>query len=104
MSFASADVDIVEGLAQFYTDSVCSVLAPRMPDARAAYEKLLEHQSGPYRAHLAWGAREPEVREVVRASMIECRSRGITTTSEFENMVKRYYDQISSGKGRVLHD
>ena len=88
--FANTDLDIVEGLAQFYTQVICTRLEARMPAALQAYHALLEKQRGPYRAHLEWVGDDERGGEIVRVSMIECRSRGITVSSAFSDAVKRY--------------
>ena len=88
--FADSDLDIVEGLAQFYTKVICTRLQDRMPAALQAYEALLKEQSGPYRAHLNWVESDERGGEIVRVSMIECRSRGITASSNFSEAIKRY--------------
>ena len=88
--FAGSDLDIVEGLAQFYTKVICTRLQDRMPAALQGYEALLKEQSGPYRAHLNWVESDERGGEIVRVSMIECRSRGITASSNFSEAIKRY--------------
>lgn len=92
--FAAADLDIVEGLAQFYTSVLCRRLEQRMPEALKAYEALLAKQSGPYQAHLKWVKDDEQGGEVVRVSMIECRSRGITAAAEFSKAIEKYKQGI----------
>jgi len=98
--FARAHLDIVEGLAQFYTSVLCQRLEQRMPAALAAYKVLLAKQSGPYRAHEAWVKDHPQAGEVIRVSMIECRSQGITDAKEFEAAIKKYREGIRGTKPR----
>jgi hypothetical protein len=88
--FAGSDLDIVEGLAQFYTKIICTRLRDRMPTALQAYEALLKEQSGPYKAHLKWVESDERGGEIIRVSMIECRSRGITASQNFAEAIKRY--------------
>jgi hypothetical protein len=88
--FAGCDLDIVEGLAQFYTKVICTRLQDRVPVALKAYEALLKEQSGPYKAHLNWVESDERGGEIVRVSMIECRSRGITASAKFSEAIKRY--------------
>ena len=64
-----AEPEIVEGLAQFYTEVVGQKLQQRIPVAYAAYEKFLELQSGPYIVHREWTKAEDPQGEIVRASM-----------------------------------
>lgn len=92
--FAKSNLDIIEGLAQFYTQVLCRRLKQRMPAAFEAFQALLEKQSGPYRAHLDWVGGDERGGEIVRVSMIECRSRGITTSSDFSDTVKQYRIQV----------
>jgi hypothetical protein len=88
--FAKSDLDIVEGLAQFYPKVLCTRLQDRMPAALQAYETLLKEQSGPYKAHLNWVESDERGGKIVRVTMIECRSRGITASSNFSEAIKRY--------------
>ncbi len=88
--FAAADLEIVEGLAQFYTAVLCRRLEHRVPFAYEAYKTLLEKQSGPYRAHLSWVKDDEQGGEVVRVTMIECRSQGITDAAKFATAVDKY--------------
>lgn len=92
--FAEAELDIVEGLAQFYTAVLCRRLEARMPAAIAAFKRLLEKQSGPYKAHLAWVKDDEEGGEIVRVAMIECRSQGMTEAAKFAQAVERYRKAI----------
>ncbi|HYD16506.1 MAG TPA: hypothetical protein VEB03_00720 [Candidatus Nanoarchaeia archaeon] len=82
-AFASADLRIVEGLAQFYAGVICSRLADRFPAAKEAYDGLLAIQSGAYTAHRKWGGIEDSTGEVVRFTMIETRSRTSFPYDEF---------------------
>ena len=99
--FAEADLDIVEGLAQFYTQVVCGRLEHRMPAALETYQALLEKQSSPYKAHLEWVEDDERGGEIIRVSMIECRSRGITAASDFSEAVKRYRLGVRGRKQQV---
>ena len=87
--FAASDLDIIEGLAQFYTHNVCRQLLARTSAPLDAYNVLLKQQSGPYTAHLQWVDGEGGS-EIVRVSMIECRSKGITSSSEFATVIGRH--------------
>jgi hypothetical protein len=91
-AFARAELNIAEGIAQFYTEMTCRKLQERFPAAENAYRALLEYQSGPYRIHESWA--DPELKaenrknadragEVVRSCMIESRKTSITSYSEF---------------------
>lgn len=92
--FARADLDIVEGLAQFYTAVLCRRLTDRMPTAFEAYKQLLDKQSGPYTAHREWVKDDEQGGEVVRVAMIECRSQGMTQATEFAESISKYRNGI----------
>lgn len=75
--FATTDLDIVEGLAQYYAEVVAHRLASRTPGPLEAYNQLLSLQSGPYRAHLDWVKEDPKQKgERIRFAMIATRSQG----------------------------
>jgi len=97
-SFATTDLRIAEGLAQFYTSVVCEKLAPRFPEAKMAYERLLVHQPDPYKVHVEWADKPADAGEVVRAAMIECRFRGTRKYEEFESFIDRHLDLIKGRK------
>ena len=98
--FAGTDLSIVEGLAQFYTQTVCSLLAARFPAANKAYEALLAKQNGPYTAHLDWVDNDERGGEIVRIAMIECRSRGVQRAEEFLAAINRQREQVKGRKKR----
>jgi hypothetical protein len=84
-AFARADLNIVEGIAQFYTEVVSRKLETRNPPVLPAHQKLTEIQQGPYRVHEEWAKRKtgdkdtllPQAGEIVRATLVQCRSRGV---------------------------
>jgi hypothetical protein len=93
-AFARTELNIAEGIAQFYTKMTCRKLQDRFPAAENAYRALLEYQSGPYRVHETWtdpklNSQNPKsadrAGEVVRSCMIEGRKTSITAYSEFES-------------------
>lgn len=95
IAFASAHLDIVEGLAQFYTKVISEKLKTKNPSMLAAFSKLLEHQAGPYLAHKRWTESEPRFAgEVVRAAMIEARTRAVKEIDAFEKVVTRTRDHL----------
>jgi hypothetical protein len=94
--FAEAELNIVEGLAQHYTEIICNKLEDRMPEAKVAYKRLLKFQSEPYNIHLKWSQdkkannnKSIPLGEVVRVSMIKCRSRGISHYEKFEEILEQ---------------
>lgn len=82
-SFARTDLHIVEGLAQFYTRVICRKLAHRIPSALQAFEVLLESQSSAYCDFQTWAEKSRHQGEIVRFSMIQCRTVGMVDYSEF---------------------
>ena len=100
--FAHADLRIVEGIAQFYTSVICQKMKERYPAALSAYEALLGLQSGPYVVHQDWvkipgkGTPSPRAGEVVRASMVECRTRGIRDYNDFLRAVEHSHLRLST--------
>ena len=98
-AFAHADLEIVEGLAQFYTQVICARLETRVPAAHTAYAKLLRWQSPPYHAHTEWVQDDERGGEIVRVSMIECRTRRIREVTAFTDAVARYRERVR-GRGR----
>jgi hypothetical protein len=75
--FRESELDVTEGLAQFYTQVICEGLAARMPTLLRAYEALLELQSGPYWAHRDWPKGDrTQFGEIVRFTLIAARSQG----------------------------
>ena len=87
--FGYADLHIVEGLAQFYTKTVCEKLAARFPAALEAYQALLQTQSPVYTEHEQWIKDHPHLKEAVRFSMIQCRSEGIVRYGDFMEVLQR---------------
>lgn len=91
-AFAEADIHIIEGIAQYYTQIVCNKLRDRMPYAIEAFEKLLEQQSHPYTCHTEWGLPPKSSGEIVRVSMIACRSRTVTAYRQFLDLLSKHLE------------
>jgi hypothetical protein len=94
-AFASTELEIAEGLAQFYTGSVCLKLQERFPSAKLAYDALLAVQSGPYKAHIDWGSPQESTGEVVRFTMIKTRSNAINKYHLFKAELDRVRAETS---------
>lgn len=92
--FEHTDVHVVEGLAQFYTAAVCGRLSERYPQAQYAYASLLQHQSSPYTEHTRWIRKGESAGEIIRISMIQCRSAGIQSRHEFAEAVAFSREQV----------
>lgn len=88
-TFAETDLEIVEGIAQFYTWVISDKLSDRAPGVKAAFEALLSKQGGPYVAHCGWIEDTDRIGEVMRDCLIETRSNGIRELGEFSMRVER---------------
>jgi hypothetical protein len=86
-TFAAADLRIVEGLAQLYTDRALRRLAQFQPGARTAFDELLGLQSLPYTIFQEWIEGEAQG-EDVRAAMIQARNSRITDYDEFRRALE----------------
>ncbi|MGH9837856.1 MAG: hypothetical protein ACREEM_03640 [Blastocatellia bacterium] len=77
-AFQQTDLNIKEGLAQFYTQVVTTKIAERIPGPKQAYEKLLALQNGPYIVHQNWlGGRSRRIGEAIRFALIAVRNREV---------------------------
>lgn len=94
--FAGSSKMIVEGLAQFYTESICNKYANRQPGILKAFKKLLEKQPEPYTHFRNWT--KEHAAEVVRFSMISARSNNIREYEHFEKEMNDIEQRI-----RVKH-
>lgn len=94
--FATSDAAVLEGLAQHYTAVVTERLGIRAPNAYSAYKNLLEHQSGPYRAHEGWFTDIDSKRgEIVRFAMLQARTRGKVTDGLWCELLIKTYEDLS---------
>ena len=68
-----------------------------------SYRSLLELQGGPYRVHEGWskrvenGKERPveQIGEVIRASLIECRTRGLQRFGQFLDALERHKERLA---------
>jgi hypothetical protein len=97
-SFAKADLQIVEGLAQFYAAVICDKLASRFPAAQHAFNALLKMQSGAYLVHDRWTEKTERGGEVVRFAMIATRSRKLIRYTEWESELASARPQMGRRK------
>lgn len=95
LAFARADIYIVEGLAQFYTEVACKRLAFRYPEAFQAYKEFLNIQNGPYLAHRSWASNEERTGEVVRVSLLHTRINQVIMYNEFLKELARAQQRLS---------
>ena len=105
-AFARADLNIAEGIAQFYTEMICRKLQERFPAAENAYRALLDYQSGPYRVHECWADPDLKVEnrkhadragEVVRSCLIESRKTSITAYPVFASSLLASHTRFAHG-------
>jgi hypothetical protein len=99
--FSMANLNVVEGLAQFYTSVVTRNLSLRDPEPRKAYEAFLKLQGGPYLVHQTWGD-DDKIREVVRGAMNETRARSVLKYEEFGDLLRRHSKQLGREKALTL--
>ena len=96
-AFQEAELDIVEGLAQFYAEVVTTRIAAQTPGPLAAYKKLLALQSGPYRAHENWVKTKPGQKgEIVRFAMVAARKMAIGETKQWDELLKKTEANLKS--------
>lgn len=90
--FAKSMRELIEGLAQYYTERVCRRIEQEAPGAIRAYEVLLPHQPPPYQVHASWKESQPEH---VRLAMLEVRrTEGGATLAGFETLLEKARDQL----------
>lgn len=95
--FADADLEMVEGIAQFYTQVICRGLMQRFPSALHAFDALLANQGPAYTAFQRWTVGQERAGEIVRVAMIECRTKSVTNVKDFEASIDHHRQQV---KGR----
>lgn len=88
-AFAATDLYIAEGLAQFYTRAICRKLEHRIPSALKAFDTLLENQSPVYQDFQKWAEKSRHQGEIVRFSMIQCRTVGVTYYEGFLGILQQ---------------
>lgn len=94
-AMAAADLNVVEGLAQFYTQVICKErLKFRLPAAAEAFDELTKIQQGPYLVHEGWSHGGQPAGEAVRFTLISTRLKGIRSYEEF-------FDGLQEARERV---
>lgn len=83
--FAKTESVLKEGLAQYYTQAVCTRLR-QMPGCVAAFEALLNEQPEPYRIHVPWV--EEFSPEEVRHAMLETRRQSKGELQSFQTAIR----------------
>jgi hypothetical protein len=99
-AFGAASSGIIEGLAQYYAETVCRKLVETEPRLLAAFEEMLLHQTGPYVVHRSWFGDDLEYdSEAVRDAMLWTRRRAIAGYDEFKAKLDQAAKEL--GKERV---
>lgn len=102
--FAKADLPIVEGLAQYYTWSVCESLQEKYPEWLEAFVRLAKFQPPSYRAFLGWRPKSVGAGEVIRRAMIVARNKPIKDAKEFENTLSEIRSREGEPQQEVMDD
>ena len=98
--FRQADVELKEGLAQFYTLRALQRLQGRFPGAIDTFETLLVKQPDPYRAHQPWV--EHFSPEAVRQAMLEMRRWREGSIEQFTDRLMRAGEQLKPLKDSLF--
>ncbi len=83
--FSKCGSALKEGLAQYYTATVCDRLAASIPEAKCAYSELLKHQPKDYRRHLPWIKKHKP--EEVRFALVVARREGFMQAEDFDSVL-----------------
>lgn len=98
--FFASDKDVTEGLAQSYAMAVSYRLMQRYPLAKAAFDKLLTLQSGPYLAHQEWKKHYAgNGSETVRFAMLVARSKGKVVHKDWIDEIKNTTTKLKRSRG-----
>lgn len=99
--FAKSALSVKEGLAQFYTKVVAEKLATRSPSVLAAYQRLLELQTGPYLVHEKWLKDTPKQRgETVRFALLQARTAGGVTEEAWNSLLTKTSGHLKATPGK----
>lgn len=83
VAFNNCGSEIIEGLAQFYTDLVCRQVKSEWPGVWQAYDDLVARQSKKYTNHRRWAHNLPDIAEAVRGAMLVTRNYHISSYQDF---------------------
>jgi hypothetical protein len=87
-NFAEADLPVIEGLAQYYTWSVCVSMEEEYPSLLRAFNRLVQLQPPSYKAFWRWAPLSERAGEVIRGAMITARARPVGKMGEFEEILE----------------
>jgi hypothetical protein len=97
-AFARSDHTLKEGLAQYYTQTVCFRLDEQLPEGRQAYEALLKTQPPAYQTHWGW-IKKGFAREEIRRAMVETRRAGVGRVTEFNDRLMALAARVKGHAG-----
>ncbi len=87
--FFDSDKEVIEGLAQHYTEVITERMLLKAPGARQAYEKLLTLQGDVYHSHETWfKGEQPQRGEIVRFAIITARTVGAIEDDNWRDLLK----------------
>ena len=81
------DINIKEGLAQYYTERFVDAYASAYPELTKAYETILSCQGGPYLEHTKWS--KEFKREHVKHAMTVIRRNQKLKYDDFKTILKQ---------------
>ncbi len=94
--FHGAELNLKEGIAQYYTAKACERLERVAPDAKATYEALLEKQPEAYRTHVPW--LEAHKEEEVRLALVQARRSNVTAVTAFNELLREANAGLRTGQ------
>jgi hypothetical protein len=81
--FSTTNLNIIEGLAQFYTEQVCRRLSDRDPTLIESFKTLRENQPVEYQEYATWAFNSKKRSEIIRATMLRTRIRNLQEYEHF---------------------
>lgn len=85
-----ADIEIKEGLAQYYTERFVDAYSSSYPSLKKAYETILSCQGGPYLVHTKW--KEDFKKEHVKHALTVIRRNKQLKYIDFKNILQQAKD------------
>lgn len=92
LNMPNSDVNIKEGLAQYYTERFIEEHSIPYPKLKQAYDVMVSCQSGPYIVHKKWG--EKYSQETVKFAMITTRQNDIRDYEVFMEKMESIKKQL----------
>lgn len=89
--FKDVEIDVKEGLAQYYTDRVLNRHSDRYAGAQEVFKKMLQIQPSPYQVHKGWI--EEFTPEAVRRAMLVVRGCNEVLLADFDRRLLEAKEQ-----------